>query len=100
MERTSYCLQEGDTPSIAVVNAIAEHEGASSEEIGQQLYDVIDPDALDALFRPRADGESRGSGKAVFTYRGYRITYESDGWIYVRDDTSSTGSFTKSPADE
>ncbi|WP_227375548.1 HalOD1 output domain-containing protein [Haladaptatus halobius] len=101
MERTSYCLQDSETPSIAVVNAIAEHEEASPDDIGQQLYDVIDPDALDALFRPRTDGKSRSDGNAVFTYHGHRITYRSDGWVYVTDDTDApSGASEKKPADE
>ncbi|WP_227355577.1 HalOD1 output domain-containing protein [Haladaptatus salinisoli] len=101
MERTSYCLRDGESPCIAVVNAIAEHEGASPDDIGQQLYDVIDPDALDALFRPRTNGKPRSDGKAVFTYRGYRVTYRSDGWVYVVDDTAApSGASEKKPADE
>ncbi|WP_458185309.1 HalOD1 output domain-containing protein [Haladaptatus sp. NG-WS-4] len=100
MERTSYCLQEGEAPSVGVVNAIADHEGRASDGVEKQLYDVIDPDALDALFGPRADGEPRNRGKTVFTYGKYRITYESDGWIHVVDDTADSTASGTTPADE
>ncbi len=56
MEHTSYRLQDGERPSTAVVNAIADHEGTSPHEIGPRLYDAVDPDALDSLFRQRVDG--------------------------------------------
>ncbi|WP_231184700.1 HalOD1 output domain-containing protein [Haladaptatus sp. DYF46] len=102
MEHTSYRLQDGERPSTAVVNAIAEHEGTSSpNDIGPRLYDAVDPDALDSLFRQRVDGKIRDGGKAVFRYRGYEITYESDGWIRIADDpTSTSGTSGAAPADE
>ena len=101
MEHTSYRLQDGERPSTAVVNAIADHEGASPNEIGPRLYDAVDPDALDSLFRQRVDGRIRDGGKAVFKYRGYEITYESDGWIRIADDPSSaSGASGATPADE
>ncbi len=101
MERTSYRLQDSERPSTAVINAIADHEGVSPDEMRPQLYDVVDPDALDSLFQPQVDGSFRGDGRAVFTYRGYRITYESDGWIHINDDQSADSNASeRSPADE
>lgn len=101
MEHTSYRLQDGERPSTAVVNAIVDLEGSSSDEIGPRLYDAVDPDALDSLFRPRVDGKVRAGGKAVFGYRGYEITYESDGWIHIADDpNAATGASKTTPADE
>lgn len=101
MEHTSYRLQDGERPSTAIINAIADHEGTSPDEIGPRLYDVVDPDALDSLFRPRVDGEQRVGGKAVFGYRGYEITYESDGWIHIADDRNpGTSASETTPADE
>ncbi|WP_266075188.1 HalOD1 output domain-containing protein [Haladaptatus caseinilyticus] len=101
MERTSYRLEDGERPSTAVITAIAEYEGSSPDEIRPQLYDAVDPDALDSLFQPRVDGTFRRGGSAVFTYRGYRITYESDGWIHVNDDQSTaSGASEHTPADE
>ena len=40
---------EGKSASIAVVKAIAEAEGVEPEDLDFALYDVVDPDALDAL---------------------------------------------------
>ncbi|WP_435151595.1 HalOD1 output domain-containing protein [Haladaptatus sp. DFWS20] len=100
MERTSYRLEDGERPSIAVINAIADHESSLPDEIRPQLYDAVDPDALDSLFEPRVDGELRRGGRAVFTYRGYRVTYESDGWIHVNDDQDAVSGTSETPADE
>ena len=101
MEQTSYRLQDGERPSTAVVNAIANHENASPDDIGPRLYDAIDPDALDSLFRPRVDGQERDGGTAVFSYRGYEITYESDGVVHIAEDTNTAGNASETaPADE
>ncbi|GKZ14126.1 MULTISPECIES: HalOD1 output domain-containing protein [Haladaptatus] len=101
MEHTPYRVQDGERPSTAVVNAIADYEDASPDDIGPRLYDVIDPDALDSLFRPRVDGAARDGGKAVFRYRDYEITYESDGWIHITDDANPPADASgTAPADE
>ena len=50
------------------------------EELGS-LYDVIDPEALDALFAPRADGSPRPVGEVSFQYAGYWVTVSSGGVV-------------------
>ncbi|RBI63546.1 hypothetical protein DMJ13_03155 [halophilic archaeon] len=99
MSRTSYSRSDGERPSTAVVNALAAHEDTDVGEIRPQLYDVVDPDALDALFGPRLDGRPRTSGRVVFTYLGHRVTVHSDGHVYVgeADETVESG---VAPVDE
>lgn len=48
------------------------------------LYDVIDPDALDALVASMADGE------VSFAYSGWRVSVDSQGGITVSGEASST----------
>jgi hypothetical protein len=49
------------SPSLAVVEALADAAGVAPEalgdEVGLVLYDHVDPDALDALVANRPDGD-------------------------------------------
>ena len=63
--------------SEAVVKAIANHEGRQATEISKPLYDVINPDALDTLFR---DTE----GKVAFVYLGYVVTVDERGNVSLK----------------
>lgn len=72
-------------PSTAVVEAVLELEGKEPEEI-TALYEVLDPDALDALFEDRG-----GRGESIrvsFTYEGYSVEVRDDGRVRVRPDDS------------
>lgn len=60
--------------SSAVITAVAEREGVDPIELNQPLYDVIDPDALDALFQIE-------SGVFSFVYYGYRVTVDYSGTV-------------------
>lgn len=75
------------TPSQAVVHAVAEAEGVAATELGPPeyapLHDVIDPEALDALFRRKQDGRQRTTGSVSFTYCEYLITVEASGSVSV-----------------
>ncbi|MFP8890199.1 HalOD1 output domain-containing protein [Natrialbaceae archaeon A-CW2] len=46
---TEYYYDGQVTPSVAVVMAIADHEGCDPEAFDFTLYEYVDPDALDAL---------------------------------------------------
>ena len=72
-----------DTPrslTNQILTAIAESTDQSVENLGP-LYDAIDPEALDALFAPRADGSPRPVGKVSFQYAGYWVTVSSEGAV-------------------
>jgi len=51
-----------------VLDEVADEERTNPIELDPPLYEVIDPDALDALF---CDG--RFDGEVEFTYLGYRV---------------------------
>jgi Halobacterial output domain 1 len=66
-----------DTESItaAVVTAVTEANGTKPVT---PLYDVIDPDALEALYQ-------HGSPEVNFEYIGYHVTVHSDWTVSVAD---------------
>lgn len=66
------CTIEGDKPvSLAVIECISEVDDGNPET-RPPLYEAIDPDALDNLFR------DRNTGEVTFTYLEYKITVTSD----------------------
>ncbi len=75
--------------SFKIINAIAEREGVEPTEIEppeyEALYDVLNPEALDALFAPREDGTPRSSGRVTFSYCGYDVVVTSDGDVEILD---------------
>jgi len=71
-------VRASDELSVAVVNHVAALEGCDATELAYPLYESIDPDALDALFRAGSDGYLE------FSYHGYEIRVTSDGSIDVR----------------
>lgn len=74
-----------------VLSAVAEAEGVEPAELDQSLSEVVDPDALRALFAPKHDGTPR-EGAVTFTYCGYEVTVESPGGVRVSDPSGSASS--------
>lgn len=70
-------------PSTGVIEAVADVTNRESLALSP-LYDSIDPDALDSLFR-LSDEEVSVS----FTYAGFEITARSDGEVAVGSDPSN-----------
>ena len=73
--------------SFEIIRAIAEREGVDTVDIEppeyEALYDVLNPEALDALFAPRHDGTERTTGRVEFTFCGYDVVVTSDGDVVV-----------------
>lgn len=67
--------------SDRVLEAVADARGTDPLELDRPLYDVVDPDALDALF---AADDGTDTLRVEFTYGGYRVTVRGDGQIGVR----------------
>ena len=74
-----------EIPSYRVVEVVAEREGVDPTELRPRLNDVVDPDALDALFSDRDDERGAPTGHVAFRYCGYDVTVSSDGRVDVRD---------------
>jgi len=71
--------------SVSIADALAELLDVDPTSI--DLYENIDPEALDRLFEPTRDGTPR-TGRVVFEAEGHLVTVRSD------------GTFTIAPADE
>ena len=59
-----------------VVETVADAEDTDPVKIRPVLAEVVDPDALDALFRTE-------SGRVTFDYCGYRVTVSADRTVDV-----------------
>ncbi len=62
----------------AVLAAVADREGVDLTELKTPLNDVVDADALDALFRD-------GTGQVTFDYGGYTVTVDHAGDVTLHD---------------
>ncbi len=81
-----YDLSSDEPISTGVVMAIAAASGTepapTADTTGgtqalEPLYTVVDPDALDALFRADGSGAA-GPERVTFTYHGYEVTVTDD----------------------
>jgi hypothetical protein len=63
-----------------VVTAITDAADSSPDDL-EPLYAIVDPDALDRLFAPTTQGDTRSDGQVTFSYAGYHVTVTSDGMI-------------------
>lgn len=75
---------ESQSFHAAVVQAAVGATGADPVAVRDALADVVDPDALDALFRPRADGTPRGEGALRLPFREHDVVVRSDGTVAVQ----------------
>ena len=88
-----YRIGPTEPASEAVVAAVsaATERGVESVPAGdaavssrlEPLYRTVDPDALDALFRPTAEGVRRDV-RVAFRYAGCAVTVRADGVVRVR----------------
>lgn len=73
--------------SLAVAEAIesvARGEGAETEATDDRsLYDLVDPDALDALFGPRSDGLPRTLGSVTLPLTDHEVRVHAGGLVEV-----------------
>lgn len=71
---------------ISIVDAVADVRGCEAAEL-EPLHDVVDPDALQALFA----GAGRSTGRIRFAYGEYTVVVDADGNVFVRDDPGECG---------
>lgn len=69
--------------SEAVVSAVADAKDISAVDVSPPLYDVIDPDALEALVASMTRGSGERAGTVEFSYSGYEVTVTGDGFVSV-----------------
>ncbi|WP_247002621.1 HalOD1 output domain-containing protein [Halosolutus gelatinilyticus] len=71
------------TLSTTIIHALADCTGVDVTDSRISLYDTVDPDALDGLFRPRYDGTPRAGGTLSFVIDGHYVTVSGDGEILI-----------------
>lgn len=83
-ERIRYETRIGpsEDPSVAVIEAVAEVSGCSSEDLPERLFAVTDPDALDEVLSHCPDA---GLAEVEFAFCGYRVTVTRGGRLQVAD---------------
>lgn len=72
-----------DSATSRVLEAVAVTSGVDPLEL-PPLYDVVDPDKLDALVASTTDG------KVSFTYAGYEVTVDGGSGVEVSAPSPST----------
>lgn len=80
VERERYHPDEERSLSDAILEAIEQHLGEDIATAEFHLYDDIDPDALDDLFRPDASANT----SVRFDTDDVRVTLWGDGAVDIR----------------
>ncbi len=75
-----YDVDTDETISMAVVRAVSALAGQDPLSL-PPLGNVLDTDALDALFDTRSEGTPRTGGQLSFVYNGYRVTVENGEYL-------------------
>lgn len=82
------------TPCQAIVRAIADREGIDVTDLEPPAYDplyaVVDPEALDDLFRTRSDDGSVNAS-VQFEYAGYDVLVHADGRVEIAEGSTAPG---------
>ncbi|WP_224335682.1 HalOD1 output domain-containing protein [Haloprofundus halobius] len=71
-----------DPPSIELIVAIATIEDRGTDEV-EPLYETIDPDALDAIFREESEATAHRNGRLSFVFSGREVTVWAEGRIDI-----------------
>lgn len=64
--------------SERIVAAVADEEGVDPEELSTPLYEVVDPDALEALREQPASVATDPRPTITFPYCGYSVTVSGE----------------------
>jgi hypothetical protein len=75
-------IEPEESPSVAVVEAVSDVTGRDVTDL-ESLEHVVDTDALDSLFAPRANGHPR-TGRFSFQYEGFDVSIAFDDSVTVR----------------
>lgn len=70
--------------TTTLAHALSDVSGVDVTDTGFTLYDYIDPDALDRLFKPTGDSDRQINGMVSFAVWGHQVSVYSDGQIAIR----------------
>ncbi|GKZ12459.1 hypothetical protein HAL_03400 [Haladaptatus sp. T7] len=71
--------------SETVIESVASIRGVDPTKTRIPLADVIDPDALDALFTATREGKGRKRGHITFSMDGFTVFAHSNGHVLLRE---------------
>lgn len=80
--RASYDPEETESLSVTIVEAVAKAKGISAENLDDRLFDVVDPDALDRLFRPT--DAMTNEAEVRFIIDNHAVVIQNTGDVFVR----------------
>lgn len=69
--------------SESTIRSLAQKKDVDPANLSIPLHDVIDPDALDALFAPLRHGDGTRVGTVVFPYDDLVVEVNSDGSVDI-----------------
>ena len=72
-----------ESVTTAIVRAVSAVSGRQPKSM-PPLTHVIDPDALDALFDSRSNGEPRIGGRLSFIYNRCRVTVDNGEYLTIQ----------------
>ena len=76
--QVQYERRAGEPPSIAVATALARYNDEDVTAASTQLYDYVDPEALDALFEETRTGADRSVTVLEFDAEGTTVAVRPD----------------------
>jgi hypothetical protein len=74
---------DGTELGPSITDAVARLTDTPPERVGSDLRGSVDPDGLERVFHPSADGATREGGRLVVPVESCVVTVESDGWVSV-----------------
>lgn len=83
-------LEQPPPISTIVIRGVATLKGVRPTDI-ESLHDVIDPDALNALFQPVSEEPSERRASVSFPLEGYEVTVYADGEIVIAIPSDRSG---------
>lgn len=82
-ETTTYQLPADKRTSTAVVESVAEANGADPCSLDDRLYDHVDPDALDRLLDTGCQEQGAVDVHVSFRMAGCEVTVDNTGTVVV-----------------
>ena len=77
-----YEIDANESTSVAVSKAIDRCNKAEPRD-SETLHEVVDPDALDAIFAPIDKDIPRSSGQVSFIHRGCLVTISQNEYLTI-----------------
>ncbi|ELY57565.1 HalOD1 output domain-containing protein [Natronolimnohabitans innermongolicus] len=79
------------TLTTTIVHALASIADTDVSQGEFSLYDSVDPDALDRIFSPKADGTERSGGHIAFTALEHEVYVYANGDVIIYPPTGAQG---------